>query len=130
MAMHVVSPSSLLFPFSRCRAYTVFIASSPSAYTASDILALPLRASSLLSSRSLPSSLTGSDLAVADYAMATNNGTIYLVGGQSSSGNLVSMATIGVWDETSGWHSKTTSGDVPSARIGATLVAHPSLDLL
>ena len=105
-------------------------ASSPSAYTASDILALPLRASSLLSSRSLPSSLTGSDLAVADYAMTSNNGTIYLIGGQSSSGSLVSLATIGVWNENTGWHSESTSGDVPSGRIGATLVAHPSLDVL
>jgi hypothetical protein len=62
--------------------------------------------------------------------MTSNNGTIYMIGGQSASGALVDLTSVGVWDETSGWHTKTTSGDVPSGRIGASLVAHPSLDLL
>lgn len=84
----------------------------------------------MLSSRNLPSDLTGAQLAVADYAMANNNGTLYMVGGQSASGSLVSLTTIGVWDESNGWHSRTTSGDIPASRVGASLVAHPSLDLL
>jgi hypothetical protein len=74
--------------------------------------------------------LTGDQLAVADYAMTSNNGTIYMIGGQSASGSLVDMTSIGVWTETAGWHTETTTGDIPSGRIGASLVAHPSLDLL
>ena len=62
--------------------------------------------------------------------MTSKNGSIYMIGGQSASGSLVDLTSIGVWDETNGWHSETTSGDVPSGRIGASLVAHPTLDLL
>ncbi|OXG41526.1 hypothetical protein C359_02932 [Cryptococcus neoformans Bt120] len=105
--------------------------SSTSAYTAADVLSLPLSSSALVSSRSLPKSLTGSTLAVSDFGLASDSsGKIYLAGGQSSSGDLVSLDTIGIWDSTSGWQSQTTSGDVPDGRIGASLVAHPNLDML
>lgn len=107
------------------------IASSTSAYTAADVLSLPLSSSALVSSRSLPKSLTGSTLAVSDFGLASDSsGKIYLAGGQSSSGDLVSLDTIGVWDSTNGWQSQTTSGDVPDGRVGASLVAHPNLDML
>ncbi|TYJ57775.1 hypothetical protein B9479_001385 [Cryptococcus floricola] len=106
-------------------------ANSTSVYTASDILSLPLSTSALVSSRSLPSSLTGSTLAVSDFGLASDSsGKIYLAGGQSSSGDLVSLDTIGVWDSTNGWQSQSTTGDVPDGRLGASLVAHPSLDVL
>ncbi|WVQ79321.1 hypothetical protein IAT38_001418 [Cryptococcus sp. DSM 104549] len=106
-------------------------ASSTSVYAAADILSLPLSSSALVSSRSLPTSLTGSTLAVSDFGLATDSaGKIYLAGGQSSSGDLVSLSAIGVWDSSNGWKSQSTTGDVPAGRIGASLVAHPSLDLL
>ena len=106
-------------------------AASASTYSASDYLSLPMTSSSLISSQSIPSSLTGSSLALADSAVAqTSSGNVYLGGGQTSSGALVDFSTIGVWTKANGWASQTTSGDVPSGRIGATLVAHPSLDML
>ncbi|WVQ75009.1 hypothetical protein IAR50_004617 [Cryptococcus sp. DSM 104548] len=106
-------------------------ANSTSVYTASDILSLPLSTSALVSSRFLPSSLTGSTLAVSDFGLASDSsGKIYLAGGQSSSGDLVPLDTIGVWDSTNGWQAQNTTGDVPDGRLGASLVAHPSLDVL
>lgn len=87
--------------------------------------------SSLVSTRNLPSSLTGSDLAVSDFAMTTgSDGTIYLAGGQTATGNLVSLENVGMWTKTAGWTTQKTSGDVPEGRIGATFVAHPTLDIL
>ncbi|WRT69614.1 uncharacterized protein IL334_006603 [Kwoniella shivajii] len=106
-------------------------ASSTHSYPAADVLSLPLSSSSLISSRSLPSSLTGSSQAVSDFSLTTDlNGKIYLTGGQTSSGDFVDMTTVGVWDSTNGWTSQTTIGDVPSGRVGASLVAHPALDIL
>ncbi|KAK4688720.1 hypothetical protein P7C73_g1371, partial [Tremellales sp. Uapishka_1] len=104
--------------------------SSSAAYTAGDVLSLPLTTASLISSRSLPSSLTGDNLAVAGYAMASINGTAYLLGGQSSSGVLADFSTVGVWSSSTGWVAQTVSGDVPAGRVGASLVAHPTMDLL
>ncbi|KAK6908539.1 hypothetical protein I203_102541 [Kwoniella mangroviensis CBS 8507] len=106
--------------------------SSTYSYPASDVMSLPLGSSSLISSRSLPSSLTGSDLAVSDFALtaSADGDKIYLTGGQTSSGEFVDMTTIGIWDSTNGWKSQVTSGDVPSGRVGASLVAHPNLDIL
>ncbi|WWC92728.1 uncharacterized protein L201_007687 [Kwoniella dendrophila CBS 6074] len=105
--------------------------SSTNSYPASDVLSLPLSSSSLISSRSLPTSLTGSSLAVSDFALTTGtDGKIYLTGGQTSSGEFVDMTTVGVWDSSNGWNSQVTSGDIPSGRVGASLVAHPNLDIL
>lgn len=90
-----------------------------------------MASTSLVSSRELPASLTGSELAVADFAMTSSpDGKIYLAGGQSANGDLVSLGSIGVWSNNAGWTSRSTSGDVPEGRVGASLVAHPSLDLL
>ena len=87
--------------------------------------------SSLISSQSLPSSLTGTSQTVADFALAqTSNGTIYVGGGQTSGGALVDLTTLGVWTKSGGWSSQITKGDIPSARIGHTLVPHPTLDML
>ncbi|OCF34310.1 hypothetical protein I316_03824 [Kwoniella heveanensis BCC8398] len=105
--------------------------SSTYAFPAADILSLPLSSSSLVSTRNLPTSLTGSTQAVSDFALTTDaSGKVYLTGGQSSSGEFVDMTTVGIWDSTNGWTSQTTSGEVPSGRVGASLVAHPTLDLL
>ncbi|WVW87011.1 hypothetical protein I302_109067 [Kwoniella bestiolae CBS 10118] len=106
--------------------------SSSHSYPASDVLSLPLSASSLISSRSLPSSLTGSSLAVSDFALTSSSDgdKIYLTGGQTSSGDFVDMTTVGIWDSDDGWKSQATTGDVPSGRVGASLVAHPNLDIL
>ncbi|WWD20222.1 hypothetical protein CI109_104698 [Kwoniella shandongensis] len=110
---------------------TYACASSTYSYPASDVLSLPISSSSLISSRNLPTSLTGSTLAVSDFSIAADpTGKIYLAGGQSSNGDLVGLETIGIWDASSGWTSQSTSGDVPPGRIGASLVAHPKLDLL
>lgn len=100
-------------------------------YTAADVLSMPMGANSLVSSRSLPTSLTGDNLAVSDFAMTTDaSGNIYFAGGQTVSGDLVTLETIGVWSASNGWTAQATTGDVPDARLGATLVAHPGLDLL
>ncbi|KAK8849597.1 hypothetical protein IAR55_004932 [Kwoniella newhampshirensis] len=110
---------------------TYACATSTYSYPASDILSLPISPSALVSSRNLPASLTGSTQAVSDFSLAVDaTGKIYLAGGQSSSGDLVGLETVGIWDGTKGWSSQTTSGDVPQGRIGASLVAHPQLDLL
>ncbi|ORY34814.1 hypothetical protein BCR39DRAFT_514933 [Naematelia encephala] len=110
---------------------TYVCASSSNAFAAADILSLPLNTTSVVSTRSLPTSLTGTELAVADFAMTTaSDGTVYLTGGQTSSGDLVTLDTLGVWTTTSGWTSQTTTGDIPAGRVGASLVAHPTLDLL
>jgi hypothetical protein len=96
-----------------------------------DTLTLPISSSSRSSISSLPTTLTGSTLAVADFAMTIGmDGTVYMAGGQSSSGELVDLSTIGKWVNTTGWISQQTKGDVPSGRVGATFVAHPTLDLL
>lgn len=95
-----------------------------------DHLSLPL-SSATLNTSSLPTSLTGSQLAVSDFAMTTaSDGTVYLAGGQTASGSPVDLSVVGKWTTAGGWTSQTTSGDVPSARIGASLVAHPTLDVL
>jgi len=100
-------------------------------YPASDVLALPLGDSALRASADLPSSLTGSELAVSDFAFARGkDGSLYLAGGQAANGDAVSLNTIGMWTAGNGWVSQATTGDVPAGRIGASLVAHPSLDLL
>ncbi|WWC65729.1 uncharacterized protein I303_108351 [Kwoniella dejecticola CBS 10117] len=105
--------------------------SSTHSYPAADVLSLPLSSSSLISSRSLPTSLTGSEMAVSDFALTTgSDGKVYLTGGQTSSGQFVDMTTIGVWDSSNGWSSQVTTGDIPSGRVGASLVAHPNLDVL
>ncbi|ORX37809.1 hypothetical protein BD324DRAFT_680689 [Kockovaella imperatae] len=100
-------------------------------YPVSDILSLPLGTGSMISSRNLPTDLTGSDLAISDFALAhAPDHSLYLVAGQDSTGALVSLDTIGMWTKANGWQSQSTTGQVPSGRLGATLVAHPSLDLL
>jgi len=100
-------------------------------YPAADIMSLPLGTSALRSSADLPPSLTGSELAVSDFAFARGkDGSLYLAGGQSAGGDVVSLKTIGKWTTSKGWVSQATSGDVPAGRVGASLVAHPSLDLL
>ncbi len=113
------------------RKFLTVPASSTSSYPATDILSLPMSSSSLVSTRILPTFLTGSELAVSDFAMTSDpNGTIYLAGGQAANGDMVSLATIGMWTKTAGWISQVTTGDIPAARIGASLEAHPSLDIL
>ncbi|WVF68410.1 hypothetical protein IAT40_003175 [Kwoniella sp. CBS 6097] len=105
--------------------------SSTYSFPAADVLSLPLSSSALVSTRNLPTSLTGSTQAVSDFALTTDaSGKVYLTGGQSSSGEFVDMTTVGVWDSSNGWTSQKTSGDVPSGRVGASLVAHPTMDLL
>jgi hypothetical protein len=96
-----------------------------------DALTLPISSTSRGSTSSLPLSLTGSSLAVADFAMTSApDGVTYLAGGQTSSGDLVDLSTIGKYTASGGWVSQGTSGDIPAGRVGASLVAHPSLDLL
>lgn len=107
------------------------IASGTYAYSATDILSIPISDSTSPLSRAIPSRLTGSSLAVADYATATlPDGRIVLAGGQTTAGSVVDFTTIGLWSSDSGWSSQVTSGDVPAARVGHTLVAHPTQDLL
>lgn len=90
-----------------------------------------MASSSLVSTRSLPTALTGPELAVSDFAMTKSaDGTLYLVSGQSSTGDLVPLDAIGVWTSSNGWTTQAATGDVPAGRVGATLVAHPSLDIL
>jgi hypothetical protein len=94
-------------------------------------LSLPLNTASVVSTRSLPTTLTGSDLTVADFGMTKDaQGNIYLAGGQDSNGDLVSFSSIGKWTKAGGWITQATTGDVPAGRIGASLVAHPTLDML
>lgn len=100
------------------------------AYTGVDSMTVPVTSSTSVSSSSLPSSLTGSKLAVSDFAMATTGSTVYLAGGQAADGSLVPLDTVGVWTSSGGWTSQKLTGDVPAGRLGATLVAHPTLDLL
>lgn len=103
--------------------------SGSSAYSASDLIDLPA-SSTAATTLSLPSGLTGTDLAISDFALANSNGTVYLVGGQDADGDLVSPGTIGVWTSSGGWKSQKVTGDVPSGRLGATLVAHPWRNVL
>jgi len=95
------------------------------------MLDIPLSASAVRSSTNLPTGLTGSDLAVSDFAFTrASDGTLYLIGGQDASGSAVSLQTIGKWTSSGGWVSQATTGAAPSGRTGASLVAHPTLDLL
>ncbi|GMK53851.1 hypothetical protein CspeluHIS016_0104370 [Cutaneotrichosporon spelunceum] len=98
------------------------------AYTAADTLSVPVT-SAAVSSAPLPSSLTGTKLAVADFALASTPEKIYLAGGQAADGTLVPLDTIGVWSSGS-WVAQKLGGDVPPSRLGATLIAHPSQELL
>ncbi|BEI84028.1 hypothetical protein CcaverHIS002_0406320 [Cutaneotrichosporon cavernicola] len=102
---------------------------SASAYAAADTLPVPVT-DSAVSSAKLPSSLTGTNLAVADFALASTSEAVYLAGGQAADGTLVSLDTVGVWTASDGWVAQKLSGEVPAGRLGATLVAHPSLDML
>lgn len=100
-------------------------------YPATDLLEIPLSSSALRSSTNLPTGLTGTDLAVSDFAFTrASDGTLYMIGGQDDSGNAVSLQTIGKWTTGGGWVSQATTGTAPSGRTGASLVAHPTLDLL
>ena len=100
-------------------------------YPAADILALPLDTGALRATADLPASLTGAELAVSDFALTRGkDGSLYVAGGLAASGNVVSLKTIGKWTSGKGWISQSTSGDIPVGRVGASLVAHPSLDLL
>ena len=66
-----------------------------------------------------------------DFSLARgSDGTVYLVGGQTASGESVSLSTIGKWTSADGWTSQETKGNAPAGRVGASLVAHPTLDLL
>lgn len=68
---------------------------------------------------------------MADYATATlTDGRIVLAGGQTTQGSVVDLSTIGIWSVDSGWTSQVTSGDIPAARVGHTMVAHPTKDLM
>lgn len=103
---------------------------STAAYAAVDEVSVPVSTSSKVNTVSLPRSLTGTQLAVADFALAQTNDKLYLAGGQTADGTLVNYNQIGVWSEGKGWTSQTVKGDVPAGRLGATLVAHPTLDVL
>lgn len=103
--------------------------SSTIAYTAVDELAIPVTSSSAVDTVALPNSLTGTQLAVSDFALAQTSDKLYLAGGQSADGSLVNYNQIGVWSAGK-WTSQTVRGDVPAGRLGATLVAHPTLDVL
>lgn len=117
-----------------CRSSTVVeltIATASYTYPAADVLSIPLGATSLVSTKNLPGSLTGSELAVSDFAFTRGtDGTLYMIGGQAANGDSVSLNYIGKYTTSSGWVSQATTGDVPVGRVGASLVAHPSLDLL
>lgn len=103
---------------------------SSSAYTAADTIALPA-SEHPASSNKLESSITGDHLAISDFAMAqTKDDTVYLAGGQAADGTLVEFSTIAVWNKQGGWTSQKVSGDIPAGRLGASLVAHPSQDVL
>lgn len=102
---------------------------SASAYAGVDSMTVPVTASTSVSSTSLPASLTGTKLAVSDFALASTGNTVYLAGGQSADGSLVGLDTIGVWSE-GGWATQKVKGDIPAGRLGATLVAHPTMDML
>jgi hypothetical protein len=104
-------------------------ASSSNTDPAAEVLRLPLSASSLVSSRDLPTGLTGDALGVAGFALTSANDTAYFVGGQTDDGDKVPLDTIGVWTK-NGWTSQVTTGDVPAGRVGASVVIHPSMDLL
>ncbi|WOO84148.1 uncharacterized protein LOC62_05G007669 [Vanrija pseudolonga] len=99
--------------------------SSTAAYTASDVLKVPMSSSAPVSSQKLPSGLTGSSLAVSDFALAQANSTVYLAGGRAADGSFVTLDTIGVWTASGGWTSQKVSGSIPVGRVGASLVAHP-----
>jgi hypothetical protein len=100
------------------------------AYTGVDTMTVPVTSSTSVTSSSLPSSLTGAKLAVSDFALATTGTAVYLAGGQASDGSLVPLDTVGVWTADGGWKAQKLKGEVPAGRLGATLVAHPSLDML
>lgn len=101
-----------------------------SAYTAADTIALPA-SDHRASSNKMDSSLTGDHLAISDFAMAqTKDETVYLAGGQAADGSLVDYSTIAVWNKQGGWSSQKVSGDIPAGRLGATLVAHPTQNVL
>ncbi|KAI9639047.1 uncharacterized protein MKK02DRAFT_21711 [Dioszegia hungarica] len=107
-------------------------ASYTTAFPAVDTLNLPLSTSSVDSTHDLPGNLTGSSLAVSDFAMTTSSDgkKMYLLSGQTSTGALVALDTAGVWTNGAGWASQKLGGNIPVGRVGASLVAHPNLDLL
>lgn len=107
------------------------LASTTRVYPAADTLNIPITSNSLAKSDGFPSDLTGSALAVSDSAVttSTDHKTIYMVGGQAADGSLASMDTMGVYTN-GAWKSQKLGGNIPVGRIGATIVAHPFLDLL
>ena len=113
------------------KSLALIIASGTYTYPATDLLSFPLSSAGVKSTTGLPAGLTGSELAISDFAFTRGtDGSLYLVGGQDASGDMVPLSTIGKWTTGGGWVSQATSGTVPAGRVGASLVAHPSLDLL
>lgn len=108
------------------------VATYTTTFPASNTLSLPLGATSVIATHDLPGNLTGSTLAVSDFAMTTSadGNKMYLLSGQSSSGALVTLDNIGVYSQSTGWVNQKVGGNIPVGRVGASLVAHPTLDLL
>ncbi|CAK9781000.1 galactose oxidase [Cutaneotrichosporon oleaginosum] len=99
------------------------------AYTGVDTVRVPLSNASVTTA-TLPSTLTGTKLAVSDFAIAASADTVFLAGGQAADGSLVPLDTVGVWTSSGGWQAQKLRGAIPAGRLGATLVAHPSRDML
>lgn len=103
---------------------------SPVAYTAADTIALPASDHSASDSK-LDEYMTGDHLAISDFAMTqTKDETVYLAGGQAADGTLIDYSNVAVWTKQNGWKSQKVEGDIPAGRLGASLVAHPTKDVL
>lgn len=107
-------------------------ASSTYAYPAWDVVTLGGSASGSIKTQALRSSLVGGASApVADFSLTRINSSssyaLLLAGGSDASGALVGFDVVAKYDAaTESWSSMRTSGDVPEARAGHSMVQHPT----
>ena len=114
----------LINQFRKCLAS---IASTHSYYSAFDVVPYPLTEASVHNTDAMAPS-SRSPIAVSDFAMtALANDTVLFVGGIDASGDMVKMDRLTAWSDEQDWYTLSLMGEIPQARIGASMVAHPTL---
>lgn len=72
---------------------------------------------------------THSNIGITDFAMtALPNSTVLFLGGTDSTGKMVKLDHLTSWSSERDWARVGLLGEVPLARVGATLVSHPTLN--
>ena len=102
-------------------------ASSDKYYGGFDSFPYPFTSTSQMSSERIGTDVLSTG--TSDFAMtALANNTILIMGGTDGQGSLVKLDAMSVWSNERDWYTLPLTGDVPQARIGASLSSHPILD--